>query len=381
MKKWKIKRAQNMIKSQEKLAFFLIILLFSTKLFAGIKVGVVLPKSGALEIFGLDAERGIEFARKRVTATAHMDFIIEDDKSINIETTNKIHKLINQDICQVIIGEIDQYKSSLISPILESKNILQIALGPNNKLNEEHFLGLSLTDQYQGEVLAKFALNELKKKSTLILFDSSLDYSKKLAKAYKNEFLNGGGKITFGDEYSYNPKDGNYKNIISKIVALKPEVIFIPGLYEDIPQLVNEIRETGLRSIILGGDGWDSPKLMDKLVDKLNRSFFLTNTSLLEKNEKTLKFVREFEMTYKVKPGPFAYIAFDAVSIISEAIKISKAYDSETLKQSLSQLKNYQGVSGLYQFNKNLQMRKTAYILEIEGNRTKLKSVIHPETF
>ena len=44
---------------------------------------------------------------------------------------------------------------------------------------------------------------------------------------------------------------------------MNPEVLYIPGYYEEVAKIAKQAREMGITVPIVGGDGWDSPKLTE----------------------------------------------------------------------------------------------------------------------
>lgn len=53
-------------------------------------------------------------------------------------------------------------------------------------------------------------------------------------------------------------KDQDFKTILTKVKALNPEIIYLPGYYEEVGKIVKQARELGITIPIVGGDGWDS---------------------------------------------------------------------------------------------------------------------------
>ena len=52
-------------------------------------------------------------------------------------------------------------------------------------------------------------------------------------------------------------------------------MFFVPGYYEEVGLIVKQAREIGLDVPFMGGDGWDSPTLVENTgADALNNTFF-----------------------------------------------------------------------------------------------------------
>lgn len=90
--------------------------------------------------------------------------------------------------------------------------------------------------------------------------DSSSDYSKGLAKIFAEKFIANGGMI-IGEEILQ--KDQDFKSTLTKIKAINPDVVFIPAYYEEVGKIIRQAREIGIKSQLIGTDGWDDPKLIE----------------------------------------------------------------------------------------------------------------------
>ena len=62
-------------------------------------------------------------------------------------------------------------------------------------------------------------------------------------------------------EESYTQTQFDFKPQLLEIRQKAPDVLFVPGLASQAAQIAQQARDTGLTSTLLGGDGFDSPKL------------------------------------------------------------------------------------------------------------------------
>lgn len=85
-----------------------------------VKVGAVLPISGAIATFGQENANGIKLALSKLK-TKNIELIIEDDKSEAIEATNAIRKLINVDKVSIVIGEVTSSNTLAMDQLLKQQ--------------------------------------------------------------------------------------------------------------------------------------------------------------------------------------------------------------------------------------------------------------------
>ncbi len=93
-------------------------------------------------------------------------------------------------------------------------------------------------------MLAKFALENLKAKKAAVLYDVASDYNKGIAEVFKASYEKLGGKIVAFETYTTNDKD--FSAQLTKIKDAKPDVIFLPNYYSEVPLQVQQAKRLGI---------------------------------------------------------------------------------------------------------------------------------------
>lgn len=373
----------NLIKPTHKLLAIFLGLTLSTLSLADIKIGVVVPNSGATATFGQENVNGVKLAMEKIKKNSKqkVTLVIEDDKSEAIEATNAIRKLLNVDKVSVVIGEVTSSNTLAMAPIAQENKIpLFSPAATNVKVTQiGNFISRAcFTDDFQGVVMAKFALDTLKKKKGLILIDNSNDYSKGLASAFKTEFLKNGGKLATEENLTYVQKDTDFQSLLRKVKRANPDVIFLPGYYQEVGLIIKQARALGITAPFLGGDGWDSPKLFEIAGSSIKGNYISSHFAPDDKDPKVQAFVRDYEKTYKVKPGAMAALGYDAIGIIVDAIGRAKTTKSEDINVAILATRNYPGVTGSITIDENRNSRKAAVVLETTENAFVFKNKVNP---
>jgi len=219
-----------------------------------IVIGENLELSGAVASYGSSADKGIALALEEINKKGidgkKLKIVKVDNKSDAQEATSAALKLISQDKVSAIIGAatsgdtlaqvkiVDDKKVPLITTSGTASNITY----DKGKLNEFVFRTCFI-DPFQGIVSANFASNNLKVKNAAIFIDSSSDYAKGLASNFKDTFTKNGGKIV--KEEAYLAKDTDFRAQLTNIKAKNPDVIFVPGYYEEVGLIVKQARDLG----------------------------------------------------------------------------------------------------------------------------------------
>src|SRR5699024_5525982 len=95
-------------------------------------------------------------------------------------------------------------------------------------------------DAFQGVIMAEFAHGELGLTKAAILGDTGSDYSKGLSESFEKTLDDLGGEVI--SEEFYQEGDTDFKAVLTNIKGKNPEVLFIPGYYEEAGLIIRQAR-------------------------------------------------------------------------------------------------------------------------------------------
>ncbi|RAK18196.1 amino acid/amide ABC transporter substrate-binding protein (HAAT family) [Anoxybacillus vitaminiphilus] len=354
-----------------------------------IKIGANLELSGGVASYGQSIAEGLELAIEEINKEGingkKLELVKVDNKSEAAEATNGAIKLISQDKVVAIIGAATSTNTLAQVQVTQDNKIPLITPTGTNptitnkdgKVNEFVFRTCFI-DPFQGTVAAKFATNDLKVKNAAVLIDSSSDYSKGLASSFKKAFEENGGKIVA--EEAYVAKDTDFRATLTRIKSANPEFIFLPGYYEEVGLIVKQARELGIKVPIMGGDGWDSPTLVEIAgKEALNNTFITNHYSSNDPDSKIQDFVKAFKAKYNNKsPDAFNALGYDTAYFLADAIKRAGDADPVKIKDALAKTKDLSLVSGTLTLDENHDPIKSATILEYKDGVQQFKTKVNP---
>jgi branched-chain amino acid transport system substrate-binding protein len=355
-----------------------------------IKIGANLELSGGVASYGQSIEEGIQLALEEINKEGidgkKIELVKFDNKSDAAEATSGTTKLISQDKVVAIIGAATSTNTLAQVQIAQKNKIpLLTPTGTNPTVTlkdgvlNDFVFRTCFIDPFQGTVAANFAAKDLKAKNAAIIIDSSSDYAKGLAAAFQDAFEENGGKVV--KEEAYVAKDTDFNAILTNIKSANPDFIFLPGYYEEVGLIIKQARALGLDVPFMGGDGWDSPKLVEIAGnDPLNNTFITNHYSSGDSDPKVQDFVKAFEAKYNGKsPDAFNALGYDSLYFLADAIKRAGSADPEKIQKALEETDGLQLVSGTMKLDKNHDPVKSAVILEYKGGKQEFNTKVDPE--
>ena len=356
-----------------------------------IKIGVVSEMTGSNATYGTSVVNGMKLALKEVNDKGGVNgkkvsIVVADSKSEPAEAANAMSKLVNQDKTPVVMGIFTSSSAIAAANVSESAKVPFLAIGATNpKVTLDDKTGkvkpntfrVCFIDPFQGTVGANFVLNELKLKKAVIFVDNSSDYSKGLASFFKQAYTSKGGEIV-GEE-AYLQKDTDFKAVLTKIKTMNPEILYVPGYYEEVGKIIKQARELGMNLPIVGGDGWDSPKLSEIAgAGPLNNTFFTNHYSPDDTSAASKAFVDAYVKAYNQKPDAPAVLGYDGARLMIDAISRAGGTEGAKVSKALAETKNYKAVTGDTSLNETHDAVKSAVIIEFKDGKQAYRATVKP---
>jgi branched-chain amino acid transport system substrate-binding protein len=341
--------------------------------------------TGGQATFGQSTHNGIMLAVEEINAAGGINgrkltVKTEDDQSKPEEAPTAVTKLISQNNVVAVLGEVASSASLAAAPICQANKVPMITpSSTNEKVTQvgDYIFRMCYIDPYQGEAMANYLSRQAGYKNAAILIDVRSDYSTGLAANFKRVFTANGGKIVI--EQSYTQGDSDFRAQLTAIRAANPEVIFVPGYYNDIGQIAIQARDLGMKQPLAGGDGWESPKLFEIGGKALDGCLYSNHYHVDDPAPAVRSFVQKYEERYGAKPDSLAALAYDSARVLAEAIKRAGTTDSVKLRDAIAATKDFAGVTGIITLGPDRNpIGKRLVVLEIQNNTTVLKAVVDP---
>ncbi len=339
-----------------------------------IKLGFVGPLTGASAQDGESMRRGTELAIEIANAAGgvggkKIELAAADDKSDPKEAAAIANKFIADASILAVVGNYNSSCTLAGAPIYNKAGLIQVSPGSSSPAvsNAGPFTFRTITtDAFQGKYLINWAVKDEKFKNIAVVYENT-DYGQGLLKVIEAEAPVLGAKIVAKEAYLLG-ETKDFSAVVSKVKAAKPDVIIVGGLYNETALFAKQAIKNELKVPMMGVDGLYSDaliKLGGEAVEGLKLTAFFHVSS---PSKETQNFIAAYKKKYNEEPGTYAAYAFDAASIVIEAMSKGKA-ERKAIMEYVTPLKGFKGATGVIDFDANGDRIGTALKLIVKGGK------------
>ncbi len=221
-----------------------------------IRIGVNAELTGSKPTVGDSCKKAMELLAQQVNQAGGLKvgdkkypikLYIEDNEDKAESAAAVAQKLISQNNVLAIIGPNASGNAIPAARITEDAGVIMISpwsTNPKTTEGKKFVFRACFLDDFQGQVMAKFARENLKAKTAAVLYDVASEYNKGIAEFFKKFFEADGGQVVAFESYTKDDKD--FSSQLTIIKAANPEVLFLPNYYNEVPLQAQQARRLGL---------------------------------------------------------------------------------------------------------------------------------------
>ena len=298
-----------------------------------IKIGVAGPFTGAYAKFGEQLWRGATSAAADVNAKGGIDgrkikLIKGDDACEPKQAVSVANKFIEYHKVDAVVGHFCSSSTIPASAIYNDAKVVMITPASTNPaVTGRGFKMVFRTcgrDDQQGEVAAHFIAKTLKAKKVAIVHDKDT-YGQGLADETKKNLRKAGIKEVLYEGLTRGEKD--FSALVTKIKAKKADVVYFGGIHVEAGLLVKQMRQQGLKSHFVSGDGIVSEEFVIVAGGaKFAQGVYMTFSSDPRKRPAGKQVVKSFRKDGYEPEGYtlYSYAAMQALQAALQKVKAKK---------------------------------------------------------
>jgi branched-chain amino acid transport system substrate-binding protein len=280
------------------------------------------PQASMGEMIKLGVQMAIEEAQPRFKSMGFdLQYTPQDDQALPDVGVAVARRLVNDPDVLAIIGHFNSGVTIPTSEVYKDVNLAMVSPGSTNpRVTERGLPNVNRVcgrDDVQGPVGAEFAVNDLKAKRILVVHDKTA-YGQGIAQAFRDRAVELGSEIVgfIGTEEKI-----NFQALILQMRALKPDLVYFGGIYDQAGVLLKQMRERKITATFMGPDGLDSSAFIDIAQSAAAGAYYTTVAGPVEKYPAAREFAEAFLARFGRAPEAFALYAYDAARVVLAGIE------------------------------------------------------------
>jgi branched-chain amino acid transport system substrate-binding protein len=358
-----------------------------------IRIGMLYNMTGAQASLDGPSANGAKLAAKEINAAGgvlgrKIELVGYDGKTDAATIGTSATQLASSDKVVAMFGFSDTDMVMAAAPIAAKAGIMFVTSGATSpklpSLVPGYLYLACFGDNVQAAAAAEYAWKTLNAKSAYLLVDKGMEYTMLLGKYFRERFAELGGAVTMEDFYQTGDKDFSAQITKLKASRAKADILFISSGPDDAGSIVKQFREGGLPQPIFGGDGYDTPLLVQIAGAGADDVYFTTH-SLMDADagsEAAKKFIAAYRTEYRTAPeNAFAGLGYDTVKLIADAIARAKSAEPAAIREALQATENLAGVTGSISFGAGSAIpRKGVALVRVKSGKLSLAAEVIPES-
>ena len=340
-----------------------------------VKIGVFEPTTGDSAAGGKKEVLGMDYANAETPTvtvggeTYKVQLVYADNNSSADKAPSAAADLVAEDVA-LVLGSYGSGVSMAGGPKFDEAGIAVIGVtctNPNVTAGNDYYFRICFLDNFQADVLANFALDELGAKTAYCLGEAGNEYDQGLVEFFKQIFEAAGGKV---ETASFQKGNSDFTSYLNQAKNIGADVIFTPVSITYAQQIITQADSLGITAPVLGSDTLDDNTVLEAAKGtniKLYVSTFYQEGGSPAFDEGIKKYINENAEAKTANAGndtisAVTAMGYDAYYVALEAIKAAGSVDPADIKAALPGV-TYKGVSGDIAFDDiGDAVRDTAFI-------------------
>jgi len=335
-----------------------------------VKFGFSAPLTSPIAFIAERAKLGTEYAVSELNAKGgilgrKVEVLYGDTRLDPNEAINLARRYTLQEKVHAYFGDFTSSGTLAIIDILARANIPQITYTNAIKITRsgyKHVINLKPNSDHLTSAALDYAVKE-KKYQKLAVMALDDEYGKGNVDAIERYLKKFGGAQVIGKE-TYRLDAKEFRPLLTKLAALKPDAIVLTGSLADTALLVKQYGELGLSVPLVGGGGHSS-KAFRNIAGSASDGMIVVPAFWpgYFKNKEAVDFEKGFHAKYTALDGDeWSMFAYDAVMMVAAAMERVKSTEGPKVIPELFKQGPINGAAGSYRITHNGEIETTVFI-------------------
>lgn len=334
-----------------------------------IRIGIVLPLTGKAATYGERSLQGIQLAVdvSNGTSNTHEDLriIVEDSQSQASRAVTSFIKLVDLNKVPVVVGLLTSDEALACAPLAMRYKVVLFTPGATSKELKEagsYIFRNRESVELQTAVIAEACANNTGKGGIVIMHANASN-----AISYRDTFKDACETLgaTVLGTIPFNEGKTDYRSELEQLRTLTPEAVYLAGYDSELGLILKQAHEIGLKTQFYASAGAVTPKLLE--VAGIGAEGLIAASASfdpLSTAPHVQEFVKAYKARYNKEPDWLAANSYDAILMLAQIAKAGQ-FNAETIRNGLSGMKDFPGVSGTTTFDEFGGVKKPISLVRV----------------
>jgi branched-chain amino acid transport system substrate-binding protein len=331
------------------------------------RLGLEAPLSGEQSVLGKGMLKGAELAATQLNAEngilgRQVEIVAIDDAADPV-TGVKAAKAAIADGLDGVVGPYNSGVGIETLPLYMKAGLVPIRLTSDASTN-----GLGFTLQpmtYQIAPVASRALTEwLDAKTVAIAYDPTQNYTVSVSKALKGSLEAAGVTVTAYEQVQ--PGKKSYADVVDKLAAAKPDVIYAAVYFPEGGLIAKELHEGKVESQCIADYGSYDTGFVETAGVAAARACPVVGVPAPQDFAGSAARVGEYEDEFSQEPGTWSPYTYDSLNFLAEGVEQAGGTASGKLTKALDGVQGWKGWTGAVTIDPDNGNRQPATVVIVD---------------
>jgi len=305
-----------------------------------LKFGIPLPLTGTNAKFGEIEKKSYEIALEEINAKGGIKgkkvvLEFEDSQGKPEISRSIVERLIDVRKQPVVFGEYSSSSSKAVAAVAEERKVpYMVVTGATDDITQQKYkyvFRMNPTNAYYATGLLSFFKEVVKPQSIAILYESS-DFGTSGAEDMVKQAQKVGIKVLVKEQYEKGAVD--FKPILSKVKAAKPDVIYMVSYVMDAALLMRQIKELRIDANLYAGGaaGFAIPEFIQNAKEASELAVTATLWSPQVAYPGAKEYAEKYKKLYKDYPSYHGAEAYAALYVIKDVLERAKTWKPDDIR-------------------------------------------------
>ncbi len=337
-----------------------------------VPVGAVVSLTGAAASYGESQKKGLELAAEKLAENEGVtyDLKIEDDA-----TDPKQGITVFEDLTKdrsVIIGPTLSNTAFQAQPIAQEAGVPVLAISNTADgitAQGDYIFRDSLTEAQVIPQTVEVAKEHFGLEKVVVMYSNDDAFTESGYKVFDQALQDQDVEIL--DTLTFSKADTDFRALLTEAKGQDPDAVVVSGLIEAAIPLVTQARELGIDVPIIGGNGFNNPKLMTDSGEAAEGVVVGAAWNSASEGDLNKAFLADFEEKYDGQPDQFAAQAYTGMFVVDAAVRANCSGEPDDIRDGLTTIKDLDTVLGTFSINADRDAEHQAVVQIVEDGSFK----------